>query len=675
MNTYNPRLWALLALMFSLNTLADNGEQSSSWTLSTSPNGNIAAEVRLTEGRLQYRISYKDRPVIMPSSLGFVFKEEPALMGPFTHVETSVREVDTAWTLPWGERKHIADHFTELRYKVRETADPEREMAVVFRVYDDGVGFRYEIPDQPGLAQFEIIDERTEFVFAENYHAWWIPAYRDQRYEYQYARSALSSLDVVHTPLTLQGDEITIVVHEAALVDYASMTLRMESDNSKTLVSDLVPWANGVRVVAQTPLKTPWRTLQIAEQPSDLFSSNLILNLNEPNKLGDVSWVEPGKYMGIWWEMHIGLKDWSPGDKQGATTERAKEYIDFAAEHGIDGVLVEGWNTGWEGEWWQRAPTFDFTRAVEGFDINEVVNYGKRKGVRLVGHHETAAGIQHYEAQMEEAFKFYERLGVKNVKTGYVGTRLDGNQWHHGQYMVRHFQNVAETAARHHITINAHEPIKDTGLRRTYPNMMTREGARGMEYNGGSPDTGNLPDHTTIVPFTRLQAGPFDYNAGIFNFDYREHRPYNRVPTTLAKQLALYVVIYSPLQMVQDLPENYEGHPAFQFVEDVATDWEHTRGINGVIGDYVTIARKDRQSDDWYLGAITDENARSLTVALDFLDVGTTYRAEIYEDGKKAHWRDNPEDYNIRKMTVRSTDRLDIELAPGGGTAIRFVAL
>jgi alpha-glucosidase len=645
---------------------------SSQSHLLTSPDNRIQVSLEIDEGRPCYQVAFSGRPVILSSALGFEFVEQPPLREGFVIAAVDTQSVDETWLQPWGEQRQIRNHYNELRVTLRESEAPGRSLVVVFRAFDDGVGFRYEFPDQPGMEAFRIKEELTEFALAENFQAWWIPAYRDQRYEYQYAHSAVSSVDVVHTPLTLEGDDLVVVIHEAALVDYAAMTLRNIADNHKTLRADLVPWADGVRVYGRAPMRTPWRTIQIAERPIDLYASYLMLNLNEPNRLGDVSWVDTGKYMGIWWEMHIGLKDWSPGPRQGATSHRAREYIDFAAQHDIDAVLIEGWNKGWEGEWWQRKPTFDFTTPVAGLDLEAVVAYGRERGVDIIGHHETAAGISHYEQQMDAGFAYYEKLGIHNVKTGYVGTRAEGREWHHGQFMVRHFQKVTETAARHHIGINAHETIKDTGLRRTWPNMLTREAARGMEYNGGSPDTGNLPNHTAIIPFTRMQAGPFDFNTGIFNFDYRATRPHNRVPTTLAKQLALYVVIFSPLQMAPDLPENYAGHPAFKFIDDVPVIWDRTVGLNGEIGQYITLARKDWDSDDWYLGAITNERPRKLTVALDFLDSDREYLAETYADGTDAHWRTRPESYVISSTVVTSEDSLAIAMAPGGGMAVRF---
>lgn len=640
----------------------------------SSPDGDIRAVINIDDVKPSYSVFFKGVPVIRSSSLGFEIRDQQPLQANLTVVGEDRQAIRQQWQTVWGERAQVNDHFNALTLQLEEHQGDKRRVNVVFRVYDDGLGFRYEFPKQAHLTDFIIDEELTEFAFAENYLSWWIPAYRNQRYEYQYLRSAVSSIDVAHTPLTLEGDGVAIAVHEAALVDYASMTLRNIDDNQKIFRADLVPWSNGVRVYASAPMKTPWRTIQIADRAVDLMNSDLLLNLNEPNVLGDVSsYVKPGKYMGIWWEMHTGLADWSPGPDQGATTERAKQYIDFAAQHDIDGVLVEGWNKGWEGEWWRREPSFIFDEPVDGFDIEEVSRYAQEKGLRLIGHHETAAGISHYEAQMEKAFAYYQKLGVTSVKMGYVGTRLEqGREWHHGQFMVRHFHKVVETAAKYGVMVNAHETIKDTGLRRTYPNLMTRESVRGMEYNGGSPDTGNLPNHTVLFPFTRGLAGPTDFTPGVFKFDYQKHRPFNRVPTTLAKQLALYVTIYSPLQMAADLPEHYDGHPAFTFIDDVPTDWQHSIALDGDVGEFMVVARQDRHSSDWYVGAASNELARQYTLVTDFLAPGVPYRADIYADGDNAHWRDNPMDVQISHRVIRGGDSVVIDMKPGGGAAIRF---
>ncbi|MBU2278745.1 MAG: glycoside hydrolase family 97 protein, partial [Gammaproteobacteria bacterium] len=609
-----------------------------------------------------------------PSKLGMAFKDLPPLQAGFRVSNASTREDNNSWQTVWGQRSTVIDHYSELVLDLTESGDKARQLQLTFRAYNDGIAFRYHLPAQPNLTKVVISNELTEFAFARNFQAWWIPAYRDQRYEYQYLHSALSTVDVAHTPITLLDEGVAVAVHEAALRNYASMTLRSRGDNQITFSADLVPWANGDKVYTQTPFSTPWRTIQIAKTEVALLNSDLILNLNDPPAPNtEVGYIKPGKYMGIWWEMHIGNKDWSPGPLQGATTERAMQYIDFASQHDIDGVLVEGWNQGWEGQWWQRPPTFSFTKPVKGFDLEKVAAYAKSKGVRLIGHHETAAGVKYYEQQMADGLALYQKLGINSVKMGYVGTRIDQKQWHHGQYMVEHFQRLTETAASYGVMVNAHETIKDTGLSRTFPNLMTRECVRGMEYNGGSPDTGNLPNHTVIIPFTRGLAGPIDFTPGIFNFNYQQHRPHNRVPSTLANQLALYVTLYSPLQMAADLPENYQDHPAFAFIDAVPTDWQQSIALQGKIGEYLVVARQDRHSANWFLGATSNEQARQLTVPLDFLTPGKSYQMIRYQDAADAHWETNPMAYHIDKSIIKAGSNLVLQLQPGGGTAIEFI--
>lgn len=671
MNKYNW-LTGLLLLVWGQVVCAQN------WTIG-SPNQQIQVSLSLDTKALHYQVDYQNRAIIKPSMLGFAFKDMPNLQADLKVMQATVLSKNESWQPVWGQRSEINDHFNELTLDLEENSGLKRKLSIIFRAYNDGVAFRYKIPRQAQLDEFVIENELSQFVFAKSYSAWWIPAYRNQRYEYQYLNSALASVDVAHTPITLLDQNVAIAIHEAALTNYASMTLKNSDDNSITFVSDLVPWADGAKVYAKTPLSTPWRTIQIAPNEVALLNSDLILNLNEPPaKNIDTSYIKPGKYMGIWWEMHIGNKSWSPGSDQGATTERAMEYIDFAAKHDIDGVLVEGWNKGWEGEWWQRTPTFDFTTPVVGFDMDKVSQYALDKGIRLIGHHETAAGITNYEKQMEAAFAYYQDHGVQSVKMGYVGTRLENGEykeWHHGQYMVNHMQRVVDGAAKHHIMINAHETIKDTGLSRTYPNLMTRESVRGMEYNGGSPDQGNLPNHTVIIPFTRGLAGPIDFTPGIVNFNYQLHRPNNRVPTTLAKQLALYVTLYSPLQMAADLPENYEASAAFQWIDDVPTDWQKSIALQGKIGQFLVIARQDKHSENWFVGATSNEDKRSITLPLDFLDKNTQYHVTVYQDAENADWQTNPMAFEIVEKNLNSTDSLNLMLAPGGGAAIKFEKL
>ena len=567
-----------------------------------------------------------------------------------------------------------------MRVTLREGEDGRR-FDVVFRVHDEGVGFRYEFPQQAELDRLTISQELTEFTIAESGTAWWLPAMEWNRAEYLYNRTPIEEAGVVQTPITLRLDSgVHLALHEAALVDYAGMNLqRVEGRRFRAA---LTPGTGRAPVMRAAPFATPWRAILVADTAAELAQSNLILNLNAPNALGDVSWFKPMKYVGVWWEMHLDLKTWASGTRHGATTENAIRHIDFAAEHGFGGVLVEGWNLGWDGDWFGTGWDYSFTRAYPDFDLERVAGHAREKGVQIVGHHETGGNAWHYEQQMEDAFALYRRLGVTSVKTGYVADAggaqvagLDGRPtfaWHESQAMARHHQRVIETAARHQIAINAHEPIKDTGLRRTWPNFVSREGARGMEYNAwGQP--GNPPEHEPTLVFTRMLAGPFDFTPGVFGMATRAP---DGVATTWAKQLALYVVIYSPLQMAADLLENYEANPGpFQFIKDVAVDWEHSRVLNGEIGDYVTIARKARNSDEWFLGAVTDEHGRLLSAPLNFLEVGRRYRAEIYRDAPDAHWRTNREAIVIETREVAASDVLELRLAPGGGQAVRFVPL
>ena len=653
----------------------------------SSPDGSIHVFFGLIDGVPYYAVRRDDMDVILPSKLGFTFLIDAPLDSNFSITSSQQTSFDETWTQPWGEVKDLRNHHNELRIELTETSAKPRTLILVFRAFDDGVGFRYELPEQPFLDDIQIMKEETEFALSGDHSTWWIPAFQNNRYEYLYRNTSLSQLsrsaaNGVHTPLTMQtADGLYLSIHEAALLDYSSMAL--QADGNLVLRARLFPWSDGVLVKGQTPLKTPWRTIQIVEKPGDLITSYMILNLNEPNKLGDVSWVHPQKYIGIWWGMHLGKWTWSEGPNHGATTENTKAYLDYAAKYGFDGVLVEGWNEGWNGDWVAGGDRFNFTASYPDFDLNYLAAYANTLGVRIIGHNETGAAIANYESQMDEAFVLYQSLGIDTVKTGYVGYgqgvkrydehgNLVGLEWHHGQFMVEHYQQVIETAARYGIMIDAHEPIKDTGLRRTYPNFMTREGARGQEYNAWDGAGGNPPDHVTILPFTRLLSGPMDYTPGIFDLSFNQYRPGNQVNHTLAKELALYVVIYSPLQMAADLIENYEGNPAFQFILDVPVDWNETRILNAQIGDYITTVRKKRDSDEWFLGSITDENPIILGASLDFLTPDVLYVAEIYADGVDADWKTNPYPIAISKALVDSKMVMRLDLAPGGGQAIRF---
>ena len=664
-----------------------------------SPGGVLRVELDLHEGRLGYRVLRLGEPVIDTSALGFMLRGSGRLERNLALSAQATRHVDSTWEQPWGERRFVRDHHNELRASFTETIAPGRRFDIVFRVFDDGLGFRYEVPaphaaagapgdaDGTGAAAPEWIidDELTEFAIhrAEGTPpptAWWIPAGEWNRYEYLYQRTPLAEVGMAHTPITLRThDGLHLAFHEAALLDYSGMWLRRVEGGR--LRAQLAPASEGWKVKRRLPFHTPWRTVQITDSAAALYrSSDLILNLNAPNRLGDVSWFEPAKYVGIWWSLHLETETWATGPRHGATTRNTRRYIDFAADHGFRGVLVEGWNPGWDGQWFGNGYGFDFTRATPGFDIEALAAHARRRGVHLVGHHETGCAASHYEDQMDAAFAMNARLGIDVVKTGYVcdaggmERRLpDGRiarEWHDGQWSSNHHQRVLEAAARHRIAINTHEPIKDTGLRRTWPNWVTREGARGMEYGAwGQPP--NPPEHEANLVFTRMLSGPMDFTPGILSLQGRGQA----IQTTLAKQLALYVVLYSPLQMAADLPEHYARHmDAFGFIRDVPVDWEETRVLDGEVGDFAVIARQERGGEDWYLGAVTDEHGRVLEVPLHFLAPGRRYIAEVHRDGKGAHWRDAPFEFVREERAVTASDTLVLTLAPGGGQAVRFRA-
>ncbi|QUI62062.1 glycoside hydrolase family 97 protein [Pseudoalteromonas sp. A22] len=655
----------------------------------SSPDGKITFTLSDENSQPTYQVSFNDKTIIQPSKLGFDFATAASMRDGLSITTHQRNSVDSNWQQPWGEARVIQDKHNELAVSFAKQTDKSPQYTVRVKVFDDGVGFRYEVAQNQALY---ITRELTEFAFAQSDKstAWWIPARGWNRYEYVYNTTPLHDAPHVHTPFTLKNqDGVHISVHEAALIDYAGMTLNQRRPG--TFVADLTPWSDGVAVKTNGKFNTPWRTLQIGDEATDLLNSHLILNLNEPNKLGDVSWVEPGKYIGIWWGMHINKNTWGSGEKHGATTARTKEYLSFAADNGFDGVLVEGWNIGWDGDWFFNGDVFSFTEAYADFNIDEIAKHGEKVGARLIGHHETSGNVSNYRNQMEAAFALYEKAGVRQVKTGYVADggnikRIDakGNarfEWHDGQFMANEYLDNVKLAAKHKISINTHEPIKDTGLRRTYPNWIAREGARGQEFNAwGTPP--NPPEHVPMLAFTRMLAGPMDFTPGIFDMGFNGlGDKTNRPQTTLAKQLALYVVLYSPIQMAADLPENYLAKPdAFQFIKDVPTDWEHSIALAGEVGDYVVFARKERKhkqysGNDWFLGAVTDEEAREIPITLDFLESGKTFEAQIYADGNKAEWKQNPYEMNIYRKKVTSADKLTLKLAAGGGVAIRFKAL
>lgn len=640
----------------------------------SSPDNTVNVSFTLVDGRPYYTVTKNDQPVINPSAMGFSILQQAGQLTRYKLLSAEINSADLRWEQPWGEFRYIEDRHNELIVHLEEAGGNKSLLDIQFRVFNDGVGFRYSFPEQSGLDSVVILDELTRFTFPGDHQVWWIPVHSENSYyESLYRKNRISETDTINTPATFEtADGLYLAIHEANLTDFASMTLRKAGPNQ--YVSELVPWSNGIKVYAKTPFISPWRTLIIGEKPGDLVTSTLMLNLNEPCKLDDVSWIKPSKYIGIWWGMHLKKYTWSQGPKHGATTERVMKYIDFANENGFDGVLVEGWNEGWDGNWSEDGTKFSFTKSYPDFDLGKITSYAAMKNVSLIGHHETGGAVANYEDQMEDAFALYHQYGVNTVKTGYVNKYLDGREWHDGQFGVRHYRKVVETAAKYRIMIDNHEPVKGTGLQRTYPNLMTQEGARGQEYDAWSDNGGNPPSHTTILPITRMLAGPFDFTPGTFDFHYSIVEG-TRVNTTLAKQLALYVIIFSPLQMASDLPENYAGNPAFEFIKKVPCIWSDTRVLNAEIGKHVTMARKDRNSEEWYIGSITHEEPRTFEINLSFLEDSLDYRAEIYADGEHADYRTNPDPVTISTRVVNSGMQLYMELAAGGGTAIRLVPL
>lgn len=647
----------------------------------SSPDGRTTVRVeRSTEGQLGWSLTRDQKVLFLPSALGLSFREGASLATGLRITDTARTSHDSWWTQPWGEVARVREHYNELAVGV--TGQGGRRITLRIRAFDDGIGFRYELPAQPGLGDFEITDEATEFALADNAKAWFIPSDRPRmdRSEMLYSSGPVSLLQHVQTPLTLEfTDRRTVaVIHEANLADYARMNLKGGCIECRTLTAELAPMGDGTLVRGKTPFVTPWRTVQLADDVTKLAPSLLGLNLNPPNQLASTDWIHPMKYVGIWWGMHLGKMSWASGPIHGATTERTKQYIDFAASNGFGGVLVEGWNVGWDGDWIKNRDAFSFTKPYPDYDLPGLAAYAQSKKVRLIVHNETSGGIENYERQLDSAYTLYRSLGLDAIKTGYVTDTISHGDSHWSQRMVRHYRKIIEAAAKYGIMLDVHEPLHDTGERRTYPNMMSREGSRGQEYNAWSGDGGNPPEHETILFFTRLLAGPMDFTPGIFDIlrdkslGQKQRPDQPRVRTTLAKQLALYVVLYSPLQMAADLPENYANQPAFQFIKDVAVDWDTTRVLSAKIGDYVAVARRERNGKTWFLGAISDEEPRTLDLPLDFLPKGKAYVAEIYADGPGANWLDNPLPLTISRRTVTSATRLRVALAPGGGQAIRI---
>ena len=630
-----------------------------------SPDGAVMVTVGVKDHRPFYTVDYQGRTLVAPSHLGFRLDHEE-LGANMTMGKVGRSSKDETWTQPWGENETARNHYNELTVDYREHTG--RLMQVVFRVFNDGFGFRYNLPSQDKRKEYCIQDELTEITLAHDAKAWSIQSNHTAYFEGIYTADLLSKKDTVCTPLTIEYEkDLFLAIHEAALEDYASINLtpRSGDDGSVRLLTALTPWRNGVKVYAKGELKSPWRTMIISKTAGGLLTSDLMLNLNEPSRIEDTSWIEPGRYIGIWWSIHKKQNTWEMGPTHGATTENVKRYIDFAARHGFSGVLAEGWNPGWgQGE------KISYLESYPDFDIEEVCRYGQSKGVRFIGHTETWGNATLLENQMEEAFSWFEKLGIRAVKTGYVGHYFDGKELAKSQYGIRHYRRVIECAAKHHIMIDNHEPAMPTGIQRTWPNLMTQEGVRGQEYNAWDRRGGNPPAHTVTLPFTRGLAGPTDFTPAIFNFSeiVKGTHPHS----TLAKQLGEFVVIYSPLQMAADAIENYEGQPALSFIENCPTTWSKTLVPNGEIGKYITIARKARHGDSWFIGSITNEEARNIDIALDFLDEGATYRAMIYEDGLEADYEHNPYEMTIRQVSVIQGDTLHLRLARSGGAAIRI---
>lgn len=673
-----------------------------------SPNGKLQLNFTVKEeGSPYYALQYKGKTIVNDSRLGFVLKPSVSYFSGFKVENISYTSENNTWKTVWGPNKEVNDHYKEMLVHLVQHQTGWK-LDIRFRLFDDGLGFRYEFPVQPELRHFTINNELTAFNLGKDYKAFWIPADYDTN-EFPVTTSALSQISglidevrkeplaakapsaslAVQTPLMLKSqDGIYINIHEAALVNFPAMTLNLD-DKNFILSSNLTPDKNGDRGFIQTGSVSPWRTMIISDDAREILSSNLIVNLNEPSKIKDPSWIKPTKYVGVWWEyftgggstwaysdhqdIRIGETDYKtlqPNGRHGANTKHVKEYIDFASANGFDAVLVEGWNEGWEdNQAYRKEHIYSFTKAYPDFDVKELQAYAKSKNVKIIMHHESTSSVADYERQLKEAFKFMKDNGYDAVKTGYVGPIIPRSEYHDGQWMVNHYRYVAETAAQYQIMVNSHEAVRPTGLHRTYPNWFAQESARGTEFESFN---GNKPDHTTILPFTRLIGGPMDYTPGIFEGDlsvYGNNKA--KLSTTLTKQLALYITMYSPLQMAADLIENYKKYPdAFQFIKDVAVDWDSSYILEAEPGDYITIARKAKNKNEWFVGSITDENPREATIDLSFLPKGQKLEATIYKDGKNASWNHHPKSYEISKQKVKSGEKLKIKVAPGGGLAI-----
>lgn len=633
-----------------------------------SPDKRIVCVFSLKQGHLFYSVWKDEKNVLMESKLGMKLLNERSFESHLSLVRVHEKSYDQAWETQWGEDHWIEDNHNEATFYLEENDGDHRLITLRFRVFDDGVAFRYEIPPQPKFRRLAITDEMTEFKVDLNGTAWVIPAYQPDRYEYNYERCPVYDIKKsVHTPLTIQTrNGHFLAIHEAALYDYGSMTIKLNEWNA--LKSDITPLSDGVKAYVDLPFSTPWRTIFIHDSAIGLATNRMLLNLNDP-PAQDFSWVKPIKFLGIWWAMFVGEWTWAPGSRHGATTEHAIEYIDACKRLGIDGLLIEGWNNGWEGDWLQNGAHSDFTKPMPDFDLPQVAKYAKENGVEIVGHHETVGFVDNYEQQMDAAYKYYVDNGIHYIKPGYAGSMMTvygQKEFHHSQIGVRHYQKALELAAKYHIMLIVHEPIKGTGTERTWPNMLTREGARGQEYEGGALD----PSHACNLPFTRLLAGGMDYTSGIFDVTNGT----KRIASTLARQLAYYVTIFSGAQMAADRPRFYEEvHPdAYEFIRDVPVSWERTVPLLGEIGYYYVVARQERGSSNWFVGGVTNSDGRRVKVSLDFLDHGDMYVAKIYRDSPDAHYRDNQLGIVIEEKEVKNTSVLDIWIAPGGGFAIKI---
>ena len=632
-----------------------------------SPNGRIKCRVTLNGGRISYAVYKNDKPILRPSKLGIDICGEHPLGDNLTLIRAQRKKHTETFELPWGEDRYIANNYYETAFYFTEKKDPRRIFTLRFRVFDNGVAFRYEIPPQPKFSQITIKDELTEFNIDLNSAAWKIPAYQPDRYEYNYEKTQVFDLThSVHTPLTLRTPNgYYLSIHEAALYNYGSMTIKL---NQQALKADITPLSDHTKAHVVLPFQTPWRLIMIADSAIELTTNRLIYALNDP-PTGDFSWVKTLKFIGIWWAMYVGEWTWAPGERHGATTEHAKEYIDAAVRLGISGLLIEGWNEGWEGDWLENGIHNKFTIATNDFDLPAVARYAKLNKVELVGHHETVGFVDNYENQLEDAYNYYAANGIHYIKTGYAGSTMFINgrhEYHHSQLGVNHYQRTVELAAKKHICLDIHEPIKGTGIERTWPNLLTREGARGQEYEGGALS----PSHACFLPYTRLLSGGMDYTSGILDLS----NSVKRMATTLARQLAYFVTIYSGMQMAADRPFIYEDRfpDVYNFIHDVPTNFAITHPLAGEIGEYYVVARKDYDSEDWYIGGVTDESGRRLHIDLGFLADGAVYTADIYCDSDDAHYRENPFGININHKKVGRGDTFDLYMAPGGGFAIKL---